>query len=358
MLISSATSPLGVFLSGGMDSSAIVSLMALNGSSKIKTFSIGFDFGQRYNELDDARVVADHFNTDHHELVLREEDLQDSLEDIVYHYDEPFGDPAAFPTYFVSRLAREHVTVCLSGEGSDELFGGYNRYLAERYGSAFRVMPARLRRLLINEVISRVPRSYRLKQLTRVLDISDPVRRQGNWQMMFTDDMRSQLFAPGMLNGVDPAEVYESFRRHRAGDGSDGMNGVLFADVRSWLADRYLEKADKASMAHSLEARVPLLDLPVVDYGLQLPIDSKARYTLNRRDNNLKRILAGTLVDLLPSSILNKPKQGFAVPLDPWFRGKLSPFIAEILLDEEHSETRVFRCRLRRASLPATQLRA
>ena len=325
--------PLGVFLSGGLDSSAIVALMALSAGTRIKTFSIGFDFGQRYNELDDARVVARHFATDHHEIVLRENDLRDSLETLVYHFDEPFGDPAAFPTYFVSRLARESVKVCLSGEGADELFGGYRRYLVERYGKAFRALPGAIRRALVRPLVESLPRQYRLKQLVRVLDVEDPVRRQGSWQMLFTDEMRRDLFAARALDGVDPAGVYDSFRRHRAADGSDGLNGVLFADVRSWLADCYLEKVDKASMAVSLEARVPFLDRGVVEYALGLPIDSKVKLSWDRRERRLKRVFAGVLDGLLPEAILRKPKHGFAVPLDPWFRGKLSTFIAEILFD-------------------------
>lgn len=326
--------PLGVFLSGGLDSSAIVALMARNAGQRIKTFSVGFDFGQRYNELDDARVVARHFGTEHHEIVLRENDLRDSLETLVYHYDEPFGDPAAFPTYFVSRLARESVTVCLSGEGADELFGGYRRYLAERYGVLFRALPPALRRKLLIPLVEALPRQYRLKQLVRVLDVDDPIRRQGNWQMLFTDAMRNDLFLPQTLAGVDPDSVYESFGRHRTGDGTDGLNGVLFADLRSWLADCYLEKVDKASMAVSLEARVPFLDRQVVDYAMELPIDSKVRWSWNRNQRKLKRVFAGVLENLLPPSILRKPKHGFAVPLDPWFRGKLSPYIKDILLDD------------------------
>ena len=326
--------PLGVFLSGGLDSSAIVALMARNAGQRIKTFSIGFDFGQRYNELDDARIVARHFSTDHHEIVLREDDLRDSLETLVYHYDEPFGDPAAFPTYFVSRLARENVTVCLSGEGADELFGGYRRYLAERYGSIFRLLPASLRRSLVRHLLEKLPRQYRLKQLVRVLDNEDPVLRQGNWQMLFTDAMRGDLFSPSALDGLDSESVYESFRRHREPGGKDGLNGVLFADLRSWLADCYLEKVDKASMAVSLEARVPFLDRSVVEYALELPIDSKVKWAWQRDQRSLKRVFAGVLEGVLPDKILNKPKHGFAVPLDPWFRGKLSPYIAEILFDD------------------------
>ncbi len=324
--------PVGVFLSGGLDSSAVVALMAQTGA-QIKTFSIGFKSERKYNELDKARTVAAHFGTQHQEAVLDENDLRDCLETMVYHYDEPFGDPAAFPTYLVSRLARETVKVCLSGEGADELFGGYRRYLAERYGGVYRALPSVLRAKLIPGLVSPLPRSYRLKQLVRTLNISDPVKRQGNWQMIFTDDLRRNLFQGQRLNGLDPEDAYDCFRLHRAPDGSDGLNGVLYADIRSWLTDCYLEKVDKASMAVGLEARVPFLDRAVVEFALQLPADMKVKLDLNPGGRSLKRLFGRMLRNLLPRSILDQPKHGFAVPFDPWFRGGLKSFVGEILLD-------------------------
>jgi len=325
--------PVGVFLSGGLDSSALVALMAQAGA-RVKTFSVGFKSHSKYNELDKARMVANHFGTDHHELMLDENDLRDSLEKLVYYYDEPFGDPAAFPTYFVSRLARQTVKVCLSGEGADELFGGYRRYMAERYSGAFRTLPTVLRSKVIPHLVNQLPRSYRLKQLVRTLDISDPVQRQGNWQMVFTDDLRYELFKTQTSDHPNGHDVYDSFRRYRIPDGTDGLNGVLFADVRSWLADCYLEKVDKASMAVGLEARVPFLDRAVVEFALQLPADQKVKLDLRPRGRSLKRLFGYVLRDLLPAPILNNPKHGFAVPLDPWFRATLSRFLGEVLLDD------------------------
>ncbi len=326
--------PVGVFLSGGLDSSAMVAMMAKHGHSRIKTFTIGFDFGQHYSELDDARLVAKHFKTDHHEMVLTKKDLQDSIEKLVFHFDEPFGDPAAFPTYFVSQLAAQHVKVCLSGEGGDELFGGYRRYLTERYGGLYRMLPGLLSAKMIPSIVNRIPRSRRLKQMIRTISINDPVVRQANWQMVFTDEMRHDLFKAGKFNSYEDESVYESFRRHRISDGSDGMNGLLYADSRAWLADRYLEKADKMSMAHGLESRVPLLDRPIVEFAYRLPIDYKVKVEFSKRKRTLKRLLGQVLEDTLPQAILDKPKHGFAVPLDPWFRGEMSSFVSDILFDD------------------------
>ena len=326
--------PVGVFLSGGLDSSAMVALMSRLGHRQIKTFSVGFDASKHFSELDDARIVAKHFRTDHHEMVLTEKELLAGIKQLVYHFDEPFGDPAAFPTYFVSQLAAKHVKVCLSGEGGDELFGGYRRYLTERYGGLYRMLPGMISNRLIPAVVGKVPRSRRLKQLIRTVNINDPSVRQANWQMVFTDEMRHQLFADSIFDSHADQGVYESFRRYRCPKGTDGMSGVLYADTRAWLADRYLEKADKMSMAHGLESRVPFLDKAVVEFAFRLPIDDKVKLNLKRKGRSLKRLLGLVLEDLLPRAILDKPKHGFAVPLDPWFRGELSDFVADILFDQ------------------------
>lgn len=326
--------PVGVFLSGGLDSSAMVALMSRLGHRQIKTFTVGFDASKHYSELDDARIVAKHFHTDHHEMVLTEKELLAGIERLIYHFDEPFGDPAAFPTYFVSQLAAEHVKVCLSGEGGDELFGGYRRYLTERYGGLYRMLPGMLGNRLIPAIVGKVPRSRRLKQMIRTISIKDPAVRQANWQMVFTDEMRHQLFADSIFDSHADQGIYESFRRHRCPKGSDGMSGVLYADTRAWLADRYLEKADKMSMAHGLESRVPFLDKAVVEFAFRLPIDDKVKLNLKRKGRSLKRLLGLVLEDLLPRAILDKPKHGFAVPLDPWFRGELRNFVADILFDQ------------------------
>ncbi|GAB4339975.1 MAG: asparagine synthase (glutamine-hydrolyzing) [Calditrichia bacterium] len=338
--------PVGVFLSGGLDSSALVALMARSGQSRIKTFTIGFDFGQRYNEIDDARVVADYYATDHHELVLTSRDLQDSLFKLIQSFDEPFGDPAAFPTYFVSQLASQHVKVVLSGEGGDELFGGYKRYLAERYSEWYRHLPDFLRAKAIPALTNRVPRARRLKQLVRTIQIQDPVIRQANWQMVFSGDLRQELLKNGPFNTIPDDCVYESFRRYRRPDGKDGMNGVLYADSRSWLSDRYLEKADKTSMAHSLEVRVPFLTPQIAEFAYSLPIDSKVKLQPFSKKRQLKRLFAQALENLLPKSILEKPKHGFAVPLDPWFRQETGNLVAEILFDSRTRQRGYFNTEL------------
>src|SRR5579862_506087 len=318
--------PLGAFLSGGVDSTAIVALMKRHATGPVKTFSLGFTIGGAYNELSDARRVALHLGTEHHELRVEHADLVATLRKLVYHYDEPFGDAASFPVYLLSRFAGEHVRVALSGEGGDELFGGYRRYAADRAAALFQRLPGAR---LLPALESRLGRFRRLRRTLRTLPIRDPARRYASWLEVFTPELRAELIRPGYRDEAqDPAAGYPYYyHRLNGSTANDHLNRLLYVDVKTWLADAYMEKADKAMMACGLEGRLPLLDHRLVELAFQIP----GRYKM--RGRSLKHVFKQALRGLVPEEVLRRPKHGFAVPLDPWFRGGLKNFAFELLLD-------------------------
>jgi asparagine synthase (glutamine-hydrolysing) len=324
--------PIGAFLSGGLDSSAIVALMKRHAAGRVKTFSLGFPGGGAYDELADARMVAQHLGTEHYELRVEHADLVHTLRTLVYHYDEPFGDPAGFPVYVLSRFARGHVKVVLAGDGGDELFGGYRRYAVDRFAPLYQRLPAALTGTVIPALVERFPRLRRTKRSLHTLPIPDPARRYPSWLMLFSPAMEAELLEGGLcdeLAGYDPAEPYSRYYHRLNGQAaSDHLNRLMYVDVKTWLADAYMEKVDKATMACGLEARLPLLDHRLVELAFQIP----GRYKI--RGRSMKRIFKRAVRDLVPAPVLRKPKHGFSVPLDPWFRGELKRFTFEVLLDE------------------------
>jgi asparagine synthase (glutamine-hydrolysing) len=324
--------PVGAFLSGGVDSSAIVALMKRHTSDPVKTFSLGFTIGGAYNELADARAVAEHFATEHHELKVEHADLVQTLRRLVYHYDEPFGDAASFPLYLLSQFARQHVKVVLSGDGGDELFGGYRRYSADRFAALYQRLPRALTTNLIPALAGRLPRMRRIKRTLETLPITDPARRYAAWLVLFTPELQRELLREGVHNAGanhDPAWAFPHYYHRLNGTtANDHLNRLMYVDVKTWLADAYMEKADKATMACGLEARLPLLDHRLVELAFQIPGHFKIR------GGSMKRIFKQAVRDLVPAAVLRKPKHGFAVPLDPWFRGKLKDFTFEVLLDQ------------------------
>src|SRR5688500_4794184 len=307
--------PVGAFLSGGVDSSAVVALMTRNTTRRVQTFAVGFEYGSTYNELPDARRVAEHLGTEHHEIVVRAPQLLDALQTLVYHFDEPFGDAACFPTYLVSQLARQHVTVALTGEGGDELFGGYRRYAAD-------VWLRRLSPLLaagapgFQSLSGALPRFRHLKKVVDSGRLRDDAARYAMLLRVFNDDLLAALLAPDVVDATfDPVAHY---RTHMAeARHADHLNRLMYVDLKTWLPDTYLEKVDKTSMAVSLEARVPLLDHRLVELSMRIPGRQKIA------GGETKRIFKRAVADLLPVATLQKPKHGFAVPTDPWFRGEL-----------------------------------
>lgn len=323
--------PVGAFLSGGVDSSAVVALMKRHATGPVKTFSLGFNIGGAYNELDDARHVAHYLGTDHHELSVEHVDLVQTLRTLVYHYDEPFGDAAGFPIYLLSRFARQHVKVVLTGDGGDELFGGYRRYAADQFAAAYQNLPQTLIDRWIPAVVDDLPRLRRVKRTVQTLPIREPAQRYANWLVLFNAEMQKELLQPDIrsaLGDYDPAWSYPKYYTALNGTTqSDHLNRLMYIDLKTWLVDMYLEKTDKASMASSLEARLPLLDHRLVELAFQIPGNLKIKGW------STKRILKHAVKPLVPPEVLRRPKHGFAVPTDPWFRGALKDYTYEVLLD-------------------------
>jgi asparagine synthase (glutamine-hydrolysing) len=327
--------PVGAFLSGGVDSSAVVALMLRHATDTVKTFSLGFNVGGVYNELADARRVAKYLGSEHYEMEVGEADLIRLLRKLIYHYDEPFGDTAGFPLYLLSYFAREHVKVVLAGDGGDELFAGYRRYIADHFAESYQMLPDWLIRKFIPNFIERFPRLRRLKRILHTLPISNPARRYANWLVYFSPEMQQELLQPDIFREIadyDPAWPYPKYYYNYHGlnhdNKDDNINRLLYIDLKTWLPDTYMEKVDKATMACSLEARLPLLDYRLVELAFQIP----GRYKISGLAS--KTILKKAVSGLVPDEVLKKPKHGFAVPTDPWFRGPLKSFTYEVLLDD------------------------
>jgi asparagine synthase (glutamine-hydrolysing) len=324
--------PVGAFLSGGVDSSAVVALMKRHATGPVKTFSVGFTIGGGYySELSDAREAAKYLGTEHYELIADHVDLLDTLHTLVYHYDEPFADPAGFPLYLLSGFAREHVKVVLTGDGGDELFGGYRRYAVDGMAPLYQRLPQGVTDRWLPSLVQRLPRLRRIKRAVDTLPIAQPASRYAAWLYTFTPEMQAELMNPDIHAGVKMHDLEGPYRHYydhlNGGPQPDHLNRLMYIDVKTWLADAYMEKLDKASMAQSIEARVPLLDHRLVELAFQIP----SRYKI--RGLSTKRIFKQAVQGLVPSRALRKPKHGFNVPTDPWFRGDLRSFAFEVLLD-------------------------
>jgi len=323
--------PLGAFLSGGLDSSAVVAMMSQLSTQPVKTFSIGFD-EPGYNELPYARQVAQLFKTEHHEFVVRPKAVE-LLPALVWHYNEPYADSSALPTYYLSRLARTHVTVALNGDAGDENFAGYPRHVAIRLVQAFHRLPAGVRAglaaaagLIPASLPPRHPLRYARRFLSRLPETT-PAREYGRWISHFTDAMKADLYAPAFhdeVGGIDSlGPLLDVFA---ASDAPDVVESALDADVNLYLPDDLLVKVDIASMAHSLEARSPLLDHELMEFVASIPARQKVRFGVKKY--LFKRAMAG----VLPREIIHREKQGFGVPIDRWFRGELADMAQDTLL--------------------------
>jgi asparagine synthase (glutamine-hydrolysing) len=318
--------PLGAFLSGGVDSSLVVGLMAEASGARVKTFSIGFD-EPAFDELEHARRVAAHFDTDHHELVVKPDAIA-ILDDLIAHFDEPFADASAIPTWYVSQMARQHVTVVLSGDGGDELFGGYDRYLPHRRVEAFDRYAGRALRRAAACAAGCLPHGMRGKNFLRHVGRDDRGRYLDSIRFFGSDEKPSLLSQQvrEALVQADPEErLARHFERYRRLPWSSQM---MRFDAETYLPEDVLAKVDRMSMAHSIESRVPLLDNEVLEFAFSLPAPFKI--SNGRRKHILKEVAA----TLLPREILDRPKQGFGVPLNVWFRGRLRELIADTLLSE------------------------
>jgi asparagine synthase (glutamine-hydrolysing) len=327
--------PLGAFLSGGIDSSCVVALMAQVMKEPVKTFSIGFEEDSHstvgYNELHYARAIANHFKTDHKEFILRPSAL-DLTEKLVKHLDEPLGDFSIFPTYLVSKMAREHVTVVLSGDGGDELFGGYDAYLADWTYRQYRKIPALVRNRVLMPVTMCLPPSEKKKGLrNRLKRFVEGTRfpedlQHVRWMMFLAEEEKTRLYGEAMA-GVQPQHLPHQFiRQHFANaDSQDYVNRQLYVDIKTYLCDDIMVKVDRMSMAASLEARAPFLDYRVVEYAATIPSALKIRGT------QTKYILKKAMAPLLPPEIINRGKEGFSIPIKNWLRQELRPMMLDVL---------------------------
>lgn len=319
--------PVGAFLSGGIDSSAVVAFMCRASRQPVKTFAMGFDVGGYYNELNDARMVARWFGTDHYETIVTEMDVESLIHRLVYHYDEPFADAANLPTLILAEFARQHVKVVLSGEGGDEVFGGYRRYCAHLASRYFPPMPAFCRAAL-KRVVPQTPRFRRWRKAIETMAVPDEDVRYATWLALFTEDARAELLKRSVLPKIEEFDSLAAYRSdYNRFPSWDTVNRCLYTDLKGWLPDTYLEKIDKAAMAVSLEGRVPFLDHRLVEYVFGLP----GRWKVNGRTT--KYLLKESLAGIVPNRTLRKPKHGFAVPVDEWFRGRLKGFCADVLFD-------------------------
>ncbi len=311
--------PVGVLLSGGVDSSALAALAAEESGERVQTFSIGFE-EREFNELELARLVAKRYDTDHHELIVRP-DAAEMLPRLAEVFDEPLADSSALPTYLVSELASQNVKVALSGEGGDELFGGYYTYVADLMAPRLGPLAA-LARPLVERLPSgsgKVSFDYKAKRFARGARLA-PLERHHAWKEIFSPDARAEL---GASSGYDPLDVYREHYARTAG--AQPLVRMQEMDLNVYLVDDLLVKTDRASMAHSLEARVPFLDTQVSDLALALPTSMKVRGFAK------KRLLRKAMEPLVPKEIIQGKKQGFSIPAAAWLRGELEPFAREVL---------------------------
>jgi asparagine synthase (glutamine-hydrolysing) len=312
--------PVGVLLSGGIDSSLLAALAAEEGGEPVRTFSIGFE-ERSFDELGDARLVAERYGTRHRELVVRPEAAL-LLPALAEAFDEPFADSSALPTYLVSRLAAEDVKVALSGEGGDELFGGYHTYTADLLAARVGGL-ARLARPLVERLPSsnaRASLDYRAKRFVRAAHLP-PLERHHGWKEIFSADARAEL--TGRAASFDPVDLLRA--RYAETAGADELARLQDVDLGLYLVDDLLVKTDRASMAHSLEARVPYLDTVVTNLALALPTRHKVRGLRK------KVLLRKAAEPLLPARIVHGRKRGFSIPAAAWLRGELEPFARETL---------------------------
>ena len=322
--------PLGAFLSGGIDSSTIVAFMSEASLQPVNTFSIGFEDGT-YNELPYAREIASLFKTNHRERTVSP-NLHDLFEKLIVHLDEPFADVSLFPTFLVSQLAREHVTVALSGDGGDELFGGYDAYQAQQLATRFAwmgdaLMPAAA------AVAAALPPTEKKKGLVNkfkrfTLGATQAPTDLGHyrWMVYLSPRAKSRLYTGALRDALARSDVYAPVREALKRFGHDDLiNRALYADLALYLADDILVKVDRMSMATSLETRAPFLDAAVMELAFSMPGDFKIRH--GERKWILKRAMQG----LLPDRILNRRKEGFSVPMKNWLRRELQPLMRSLL---------------------------
>ena len=326
--------PLGVFLSGGIDSSAIVGLTSKLSSRPVKTFSIGFE-EHTFNELKYARKIAKIFATDHHEYIVKPEAL-DILPKIIWHFNEPFADSSCIPTYYLSKMTRQEVTVALNGDGGDETFAGYERYVANKIANIYYLMPQSIRKNLVSFITAVLPESTRrndfIKRFKKFAKANDSSRerRYARWMSIFDDDLKSNLYSEKLKNRLKGIDSWNYLLDvYRQSDANNFIDATLFVDTMTYLPGDLLVKIDISSMANSLEARSPFLDHKLMEFAASIPSNLKLKGWTT------KYLLKKALTNVLPKDILNRRKAGFGVPIGTWFRQELKDYAYDILLSEK-----------------------
>ena len=318
--------PLGVFLSGGVDSTALVAMMADLGVRPLRTFSVGFE-EEQFSELPYARRVATRFSTDHTEVILRARDLADELQRLVAFRDEPVAEPTDVALYRMSLKAAETIKVVLAGEGSDELFAGYPKYAADRLAGLVSAFPQEV----TSAIVRWLPyRQRRVKLALEALSIPDEAERSATWFASFSSQERETLFSSDFLAQVDvahPARVFAQYLEQVRD--RPPLKRMLYADLKVWLPDNLLLRGDQMTMAASIEERVPFLDHKLVELAARIPV------RLLTQGFRTKVLLRQALRPYLPPETLRRRKVGFTVPVGPWFRKTLNSFVADLLLSPD-----------------------
>ncbi|RDV29199.1 asparagine synthase (glutamine-hydrolyzing) [Alteromonas aestuariivivens] len=332
--------PLGAFLSGGVDSSGVVAMMAEASGQAVKTCTIGFD-DEKYNEADFAREIAEKYHTEHHEFTVHQ-NVAERLEHIVSFFDEPFADPSLVPTFFVSELARKAVTVALAGDGGDEMFAGYEKYTTDDIENKLRnKFPESVRKTLfpgLATLAGTIPGSIGKKAKSLLTSLShDPAMGFYITNSQMTDDIWQSLVKPDIgqqLQGYHPSQLTVDF--YNQADGPDHLSKILYTDIKTYLTGGILVKVDRTSMANSLEVRAPILDYQVAEFAAKLPAEQK--YNQGEKKYLLKEVFK----PFIPESLLYRKKMGFSVPLAEWFRNELKQTAEKALLNSEGGLTEIF----------------
>ncbi|MCU0237816.1 MAG: asparagine synthase (glutamine-hydrolyzing), partial [Pyrinomonadaceae bacterium] len=333
--------PLGAFLSGGVDSSVVVALMAELSDKPVKTFSIGFE-EQDFSELKYAKAVANHVGAEYNEFIVRPNALE-ILPTLVEHYGEPYADSSAIPTYYVSKETRKYVTVALNGDGGDESFAGYERYFAMNLAEKYRKIPNLVRKGLIETSVGLLPNPTkyrsRLKSLKRFVEAGSlsNVERYLGWMSAISPSLKNDLVSKNFranLNGNKPIDVLQKWFNKTEGLGI--IDATMFTDQMSYLPNDLLPKVDIASMAVSLEARSPLLDHKVIEFAASLPQNIKINGT------ETKSLLKKVAAKLVPKEVIYRRKMGFGVPIGSWIRKDMNAFVRETLLSEKFAKRDLF----------------
>ena len=333
--------PLGAFLSGGIDSSCIVGLMRELGASPLRTFSIGFD-DRTYNETPYARQIAERFETEHEEFIIRPDALELTGK-LIHHLDEPFGDFSIFPTYLVSKMARKHVTVILSGDGGDEIFGGYEHYQAQKLARLpFLPYAAKSAGAVINLFPPSPQKKGAWNKAQRFLQgfDHDPSHRHFRWMMFLSNKAKHELYThnfAGKIGNIENLDRINPFRSLFQDIKSyDQVNGELYLDLKTYLVDGILVKVDRMSMAASLETRVPLIDHKLVEFIFSLPGHLKLRGFTS------KWLFKKTMERLLPKENIYRKKEGFSIPIKQWLRTDLKNLMFDYLNEQRISKEGYF----------------